>query len=152
MSQERGGGTRRGGVEAARKRRGKRKKPPPRGCAESGTNFAPWPCMETLRADLRYALRTLGRSPGFTAAAALALALGIGGSTAIFSVLDGVVLRPLAAPRPDDLVRLYEVPTSGEHVTFSTADYMDIAHEAKSFESVAGVWPAKMNITLDSGP
>jgi putative ABC transport system permease protein len=108
--------------------------------------------METLRADLRYALRTLGRSPGFTAAAAVALALGIGGSTAIFSVLDGVVLRPLAAPRPDDLVRLYEVPTSGEHVTFSTADYMDVAHDAKSFESVAGVWPARMNITLDSGP
>src|SRR5438105_3719225 len=108
--------------------------------------------METLRADLRYALRTLGRAPAFTAAAALALALGIGGSTAIFSVLDGVVLRPIAAPRPDDLVRLYEVPRTGEHVTFSTADYLDIAREAKSFESVAGVWPAKMNITLDPGP
>jgi putative ABC transport system permease protein len=108
--------------------------------------------MEMLRADLRYAIRTLSRAPAFTAAAALALALGIGGSTALFSVLDGVVLRPLAAPRPDDLVRLYEVPTTGEHVTFSTADYLDIAHEAKSFESVAAVWPAKMNITLDSGP
>src|SRR5256885_3313028 len=129
-----------------------RKKAPPRGCAAAGTNFALWPGMETLRADLRYALRTLGRAPAFTAAAALALALGIGGSTAIFSVLDGVVLRPLQAPRPDDLVRVYEVPTTGEHVTFSTADYMDVARDAKSFESVAGVWPAKMNITLDSGP
>src|SRR5438067_8461242 len=128
------------------------KKARPRGCVANGTNFALWPGMETLRADLRYALRTLGRAPAFTAAAALALALGIGGSTALFSVLDGVVLRPLAAPRPDDLVRLYEVPTTGDHVTFSTADYMDIAHEAKSFESVAAVWPAKMNITLDSGP
>jgi len=128
------------------------KKAPPRGRAASGTNFALCPRMETLRADLRYALRTLGRAPAFTMAAALALALGIGGSTALFSVLDGVVLRPLAAPRPDDLVRLYEVPTTGEHVTFSTGDYMDVAHDTKSFESVAGVWPAKMNITLDSGP
>src|SRR6184192_1805163 len=108
--------------------------------------------METLLADLRYALRTLARSPGFTAAAALALALGIGGSTALFSVLDGVVLRPIAAPRSDDLVRLYEVPRTDEHVTFSTADYMDVAREVKSFESVAGVWPAKMNITLEAGP
>src|SRR3954453_23592991 len=108
--------------------------------------------METLLADLRYALRTLGRSPGFTLAAALALALGIGGSTAIFSVLDGVVLRPLAAPRSDDLARLYEVPPDNDHVTYSTGDYLDIAREAKSFESVAGVWPARMNITLDAGP
>jgi predicted permease len=108
--------------------------------------------METLIADLRYALRTLGRSPGFTAAAVLALALGIGGSTAIFSILDGVVLRPIAAPRPDDLVRLYEVPKNGDHVTFSTGDYLEVAHEAKSFESVGAIWPARMNITLESGP
>src|SRR3954469_6247784 len=108
--------------------------------------------METLLADLRYALRTLGRSPGFTLAAALALALGIGGSTAIFSVLDGVVLRPIAAPRSDDLVRLYEAPPSNEHLPYSTGDYLDIAGEAKSFESVAGVWPARMNVTLEAGP
>src|SRR4051812_3121158 len=152
MSQEwRPGRSRRTG-EHGRKRRQKARSAARRGCAAAGTNFAQCQGMETLRADLRYALRTLGRTPAFTAAAALALALGIGGSTALFSVLDGVVLRPLAAPRPDDLVRLYEVPTTGEHVTFSTANYMDIAHEAKSFESVAGVWPAKMNITLDSGP
>jgi putative ABC transport system permease protein len=108
--------------------------------------------METLLADLRYALRTLARAPGFTAAAVAALALGIGGSSAIFSVLDGVVLRPIAAPRPDDLVRLYEVPRTGEHVTYSTGDYLDVAREAKAFESVAAVWPAKMSITLASGP
>src|SRR3954451_9772929 len=108
--------------------------------------------METLLADLRYALRTLGRSPGFTLAAALALALGIGGATAIFSVLDGVVLRPLPAPRSDDLLRLYEVPPDNDHVTYSTGDYLDIAREAKSFESVAGVWPARMNVTLEAGP
>ncbi len=64
--------------------------------------------MDTLLQDVRYALRTLARSPGFTAAAVVALALGVGGSSAIFSVLEGVVLRPLAAPHPGQLVRLYE--------------------------------------------
>ena len=64
--------------------------------------------MDTLFQDLRYAIRTLARSPGFTAAAVVALALGVGGSSAIFSVLEGVVLRPLAAPQPEQLVRLYE--------------------------------------------
>ena len=56
--------------------------------------------MEIVLQDLKYALRTLSRAPGFTAAAALALALGIGGSSAMFSVLESVVLRPLLAPQP----------------------------------------------------
>src|SRR5437763_16877912 len=75
----------------------------PGGWVANGTNFALWPGMETLRADLRYALRTLGRAPAFTAAAALALALGTGGSAALFSVLVVVALSPLPAPRPEDL-------------------------------------------------
>ncbi|HET9369464.1 MAG TPA: ABC transporter permease, partial [Vicinamibacterales bacterium] len=58
--------------------------------------------------DLRIALRTLGRRPAFTAAAAATLALGIGASTAIFSVAYGVSLRPLPFPEPDRLVRIYE--------------------------------------------
>src|SRR5439155_18926188 len=76
--------------------------------AAAGTKFAQLPRMDTLFQDLRYAIRTLARSPGFTAAAVVALALGVGGSSAIFSVLEGVVLRPLAAPQPEQLVRLYE--------------------------------------------
>src|SRR2546421_11739548 len=76
------------------------KKARPRGCVANGTNFALWPGMETLRADLRYALRTLGPAPAFTAAAALALAPGLGGATPLFRALHGALLRPLAPPRP----------------------------------------------------
>ena len=117
--------------------------------------------MDTLLQDLRYALRTLARSPGFTAAAVIALALGTGGSSAIFSVLEGVALRPLAAPQPDQLVRLYETtPGTGPNSTapnsnrnpYSIPDYLDLAKENGAFETTAAFQGTRLAMTVASGP
>ena len=65
-----------------------------------------WPVIEVMLADLKLAFRRLRKSPGFTATALLLLAIGIGASTAIFSVIDGVLLRPLPYPYSEQLVAL----------------------------------------------
>jgi len=108
--------------------------------------------METLLQDLKYALRTLGRSPAFTAAAVLAIALGVGGSSAMFSVLESVVLRPIAAPEPERLVRLYESSKSGERSPWSVPDYLDLAKENGSFEAVAAIRNWASSLTTGAGP
>ncbi len=81
--------------------------------------------------DLRYALRRLSKSPGFTLIAVLTLALGIGANTAIFSVVNGVLLRPLPYPQPERLVTLQSQQSSPE--------LEDIATQSKSFASIGGV-------------
>jgi len=97
---------------------------------------------------VRLALRTLLRAPGFTAAAVLTLAMGVGGSTAVFSVLRGVVLRPLGMPEPGQLVRLYERPAGLDvHWSYSAPDYLDVAKETGAFQSVAGIRPVRQTLT-----
>jgi hypothetical protein len=89
--------------------------------------------------DIRYAFRSLGRVPGFTVVAILTLALGIGGTTAIFSVVDGILLRPLPYPDPGAIVSVTRLNAgSSERGAFSPADYLDYKRDSRSFAAFAG--------------
>ena len=72
--------------------------------------------MDTILNDLRYAFRSLRRTPGFTTAAVLTLAIGIGANTAIFSIVDHVILRPLAYEDPDRLYVIHESVPKLAHI------------------------------------
>jgi putative ABC transport system permease protein len=103
--------------------------------------------------NLRLAARALLRAPGFTASAVLVLAIGVGGSTAVFSVLRGVVLRPLGMPQPEELVRVYERPAGLDaRWPFSGPDYFDLAKESSAFASVAGIRADRQTLTGHGSP
>ena len=107
---------------------------------------------DMLDLDLKYAVRGLRRRPGFTAVVVLTLALGIGATTAIFSVVNGVLLRPLPFPEPDRLVYLRGHPIDGDVAKVGTAqsylDYLDIRARARSFSSLAAVRGGTQTLTL----
>jgi predicted permease len=105
--------------------------------------------FEMLRQDLRYAARTLLKSPGFTVVAALTLALGIGANTAIFSVVDAVILRPLPYPEPSRLVELWGNVKRAkvERRGASYPDYVDWRDQSRSFDAMAGFGSGSMTIT-----
>ncbi len=93
--------------------------------------------MDTLLQDFRYALRTLAKSPGFTAVVVLTLALGIGANTAIFSVVNGVLLTPLPYRDPSRLVVVWESKGTSNHNVVNPANYMDWHDRATSFSGFA---------------
>jgi putative ABC transport system permease protein len=107
-----------------------------------------------LMQDIRYAFRMLRKAPGFTAVAVLTLALGIGANTAIFSVVNAVLLRPLPYPDPDRLVRLYETNESHGwlHFSVSPPTYMDWQAQTKSFEGMSSLRNGTFNYTGGAEP
>ena len=102
--------------------------------------------------DLRYAIRVLLARPGFTAVALLTLALGIGANTAIFTVVNAVLLRPLPFGDPDRLVLLAERTSQLPTVTTSWPNYTDWRDQSRSFESVAAMRPLTMTLTGQAEP
>lgn len=95
--------------------------------------------LETIWSDLRYAVRTLGRTPGFTIVMVLTLALSIGANSAIFSVIEGVLLRPLPYTQPDRLVRLYYNSDTQPKFPLNPNDILDFRARNRTFESVAAM-------------
>jgi predicted permease len=95
--------------------------------------------MRTLGQDLRYAVRLLGRAPGFTAVVTIVLALGIGANSAIFSVVDAALLRPLPFARPSELVTLAEIAPEGKQYRVAPLNFQDWHDQNTAFTAMAAV-------------
>jgi predicted permease len=110
--------------------------------------------MQTFLQDLKYALRMLKKNPAFTAVAILTLAVGIGANSAIFSVVNSVLLRPLPYRQPGQLVRVYsEFPTMQlQKFWISPPELLDIQREAKSWEAIGAWAPGGQNVGTESEP
>jgi putative ABC transport system permease protein len=107
--------------------------------------------METLFRDVRYGFRGLWKRPAFTIIALIALALGIGANTAIFSLVNAVVLRPLPYPDPDGLVWVWGNFPGGNRASVSPPDYLDFRNQNKSFEQFAATVSITAPATLTGG-
>ncbi|HEU4597689.1 MAG TPA: ABC transporter permease [Pyrinomonadaceae bacterium] len=108
--------------------------------------------VEDLRQDLAYGARTLFKKPGFTLVAVCTLALGIGANTAIFSIVNGVLLRPLPYPEPERLERVTQQNSSMNRFGISVADFQAIEKEYKLAEGVAAFTPRAVTLTGGERP
>src|SRR5262249_35457027 len=99
-------------------------------------------------ADVRFALRWLRRSPGFTAVAIVSLAIGIGFNTALFTIVDAVLFRPLPVERPDQLAEVYTDSPDGDiYATGSYPDYLDFKTQNHVFSDLVGHCPILLAVS-----
>lgn len=110
------------------------------------------PMIETLIQDIRYGLRMSLKNPGFTLVAIIALALGIGANSAIFSVINAVLLRPLPFEEPDKLMLLWEKDPQAASKTVSYPNYIDWRDQNRSFEALAAFRVTNFNLTGSGEP
>ena len=103
--------------------------------------------MQGLFQDLRYGLRKLAKSPGFAIAAVLTLAIGIGANTAVFSIMDAVVFRPLAVPDLNHVVTVYELQNRGDYRQVALGNFADWQRQSSSIEEMAIRSPADLSLT-----
>lgn len=111
--------------------------------------------METLLRDIRYGVRSLLKRPGFTAIALIALALGIGANTAIFSLVNAVLLRPLPFAEPERLVWMWgNIRNGGNRASVSPLDFLDYRKQNTTFEEFAATFsvPLALNLTGNGEP
>lgn len=108
--------------------------------------------MSSLLRDVRHAVRTLRKSPGFTSIAILTLAIGIGANTAIFSFVDAMLLRPLPYPNADRIVRVMEKPPRGERNGISTLNFLDWQRDNTVFDFMSAQTGDTVTLTGGSEP
>src|SRR5882762_10478449 len=108
--------------------------------------------MNRLIQDLRFGVRSLLKRRGFTSIAVLTLALGIGACTAIFSVVDGVLLRPLPYPDAERIVQLREVNSKGTQIAFAEPNFRDVRARTHTLEGVAQYNGGLITVTGGSEP
>src|SRR5262245_62820868 len=104
--------------------------------------------LEVLARDFKYGARVLAKRPGFTALALTALALGIGATTAMYTVMDVVLLRPLRFPESQRLMMLWEVqPNTQRNNVIQTQNFLDWRTRNRSFEVIAAMQQTPTNLT-----
>ncbi len=110
--------------------------------------------METLLQDLRFSVRTLAKSPGFAIAAVLCIGIGIGANTAIFSIVNAILLRPFPFADPDGIAVLHETMLKQDidRAGFSNLDYRDLREQAASFASTAAYAERSLTFSGEGDP
>ena len=108
--------------------------------------------MQTILQDLRYGLRMLAKKPGFAVVAVFTLALGIGANSAIFSVVNGVLLRPMPLEAPDRLIKIWESLPSGGQGTASAPNLRDWREQNTVFNGIAAYAFSSVNLLAQDSP
>src|SRR4030095_7647653 len=107
--------------------------------------------MDTIFKDIRYGIRSLGKHPGFTAVAVITLALGIGANSAIFSVVNGVLLKPLPFNDPERLVWIWDTAPQLSTIPTSLPDFLGWKEQNRSFEHLAAFQGGNMFVDAGDG-
>jgi len=108
--------------------------------------------MQGFAFDLRQSLRAFAREPGFTALAVLALAIGVGSSTAMFSVVDAALLRPLPYTAPERLIQIISVEGTGQRVPMGAVEFFELEKRATTVEAIGAFYPHSAIVASASGP
>jgi hypothetical protein len=108
--------------------------------------------LTELVQDLRYGVRTLIKAPGFALVAILTLALGIGANSAIFSFVDGALLKPLPYPEPERIVQVWEKRPDGGNNVVSADNFLDWQSQSSAFEAIVATSGGSMTMTGRGDP